>query len=204
MNLFLADSLNISIQLLFAVLVVVSLLLLGVVLMQRPKQEGLGAAFGAAITDQAFGARTTDVLKKATVYFGTAFMVLCLVLGMLINRQHVKSSESLLSPEMMKAAARQEASVPAKTSEELQQEELRKRAAEAEAASSQVPVSSAPVAPAPAPAEPSVPANYGNILFKRPGCRKTPGRLCAGACSVCMPFRKQVLKLTAPAVFRLP
>ena len=54
MNLFLADSLNISIQLLFAVLVIVSLLLLGVVLMQRPKQEGLGAAFGAAITDQAF------------------------------------------------------------------------------------------------------------------------------------------------------
>ena len=95
MNLFLADSLNISIQLLFAVLVIVSLLLLGVVLMQRPKQEGLGAAFGAAITDQAFGARTTDVLKKATVYFGTAFMVLCLGLGMLINRQHVKSSESL-------------------------------------------------------------------------------------------------------------
>ena len=106
MNLFLADSLNISIQLLFAVLVIVSLLLLGVVLMQRPKQEGLGAAFGAAITDQAFGARTTDVLKKATVYFGTAFMVLCLGLGMLINRQHVKSSESLLSPEMMKAAGR--------------------------------------------------------------------------------------------------
>ena len=108
MNLFLADSLNISIQLLFAVLVIVSLLLLGVVLMQRPKQEGLGAAFGAAITDQAFGARTTDVLKKATVYFGSAFMILCLVLGMLINRQHVKSSESLLSPEMMKAAAAEE------------------------------------------------------------------------------------------------
>ena len=151
MNLFLADSLNISIQLLFAVLVIVSLLLLGVVLMQRPKQEGLGAAFGAAITDQAFGARTTDVLKKATVYFGTAFMVLCLGLGMLINRQHVKSSESLLSPEMRKAAARQEASVPAKTPEELQQEELRRRAAEAEAASSQ--------APAPASAETPVPSN---------------------------------------------
>ena len=145
MNLFLADSLNISIQLLFAVLVIVSLLLLGVVLMQRPKQEGLGAAFGAAITDQAFGARTTDVLKKATVYFGTAFMVLCLGLGMLINRQHVKSSESLLSPEMM------EASIPAKTPEELQQEELRRRAAEAEAASSQ--------APAPASAETPVPSN---------------------------------------------
>ena len=159
MNLFLANLLNISIQLLFAVLVVVSLLLLGVVLMQRPKQEGLGAAFGAAITDQAFGARTTDVLKKATVYFGTAFMVLCLVLGMLINRQHSKSSESLLSSEMMQAAAGQEASVPAKTPEELQQEELRKRAAEAAAASSQAPAPSAPEVPAPASTEAPVPAN---------------------------------------------
>ena len=150
MNLFLADSLNISIQLLFAGLIVVSLLLLGVVLMQRPKQEGLGAAFGAAITDQAFGARTTDVLKKATVYFGSAFMLLCLVLAMLINRQHVKSSESLLSPEMQEAAAKQEASVPVKTPEELQQEELRRRAAEAEAAAaSETPVSGTPEAPAP-------------------------------------------------------
>ena len=158
MNLFLANSLNISIQLLFAVLVIVSLLLLGVVLMQRPKQEGLGAAFGAA-TDQAFGARTTDVLKKATVYFGSAFMILCLVLGMLINRQHVKSSESLLSPEMMKAAAKQEASVPAKTPEELQQEELRRRAAEAEAASSQAPAPAVPEAPAPVSPEAPAPAN---------------------------------------------
>lgn len=52
---------------------------------------------------------------------------------------------------MMKTAARQEASIPAKTSEELQQEELRRRAAEAEAASSQ--------APAPASAETPVPSN---------------------------------------------
>lgn len=147
MNLFLADSLNISIQLLFAVLVVVSLLLLGVVLMQRPKQEGLGAAFGAAITDQAFGARTTDVLKKATVYFGSAFMLLCLLLAMLINRQHVKSSESLLSPQMQEAAAKQEASVTVKTPEELRQEEMRKRAAEAEAGAAQETPAPAPIAP---------------------------------------------------------
>ena len=103
MNLFLANSLNISIQLLFAVLVIVSLLLLGVVLMQRPKQEGLGAAFGATITDQA--------------------------------------------------------SVPAKTPEELQQEELRRRAAEAEAASSQAPAPAVPEAPAPVSPEAPAPAN---------------------------------------------
>lgn len=147
MNLPLADSLNISIQLLFAALVVISLLLLGVVLMQRPKQEGLGAAFGAAITDQAFGARTTDVLKKATVYFGAIFMLLCLVLGMLINRKHVVSSESLLSPEMTAAATRQAASVPEKTPEQIQQEEMLKRAAEAESAAVETPVAPVPAAP---------------------------------------------------------
>lgn len=152
MNLFLADTLNISIQLLVAALVVVSLLLLGVVLMQRPKQEGLGAAFGAAITDQAFGARTTDVLKKATVYFGSAFMFLCLVLAMLINRQHVKNSESLLGSSVPEAV--QEAPTPAKTPEELHQEELRRRAAEAEAAA----VREVPAAPVSAPAVPETPA----------------------------------------------
>lgn len=157
MNLFLADSLNISIQLLFAALVVVSLLLLGVVLMQRPKQEGLGAAFGAAITDQAFGARTTDVLKKATVYFGSAFMLLCLVLAMLINRQHVKSSESLLSPGMAAAAARQEAAAPVKTPEEIQQDEMRRRAAEAEAAAGASVPAPAEATPAPEPAAPAIP-----------------------------------------------
>lgn len=162
MNLFLADSLNISIQLLFAVLVVVSLLLLGVVLMQRPKQEGLGAAFGAAITDQAFGARTTDVLKKATVYFGSAFMLICLVLGMLINKKHHQESESLLSGAMVQEVAKQEAAVPAKSPEELQQEELRKRAAEAAAASaSQTPTpvqAPSPVVPQTSAPQTSAPA----------------------------------------------
>ena len=179
MNLFLANSLNISIQLLFAVLVIVSLLLLGVVLMQRPKQEGLGAAFGAAITDQAFGARTTDVLKKATVYFGSAFMILCLVLGMLINRQHVKSSESLLSPEMMKAAAKQEASVPAKTPEELQQEELRRRAAEAEAASSQAPLCRK--LPLLSLRKLPLPLIKRMFFLNAPAVLRQPGRLHAGA-----------------------
>lgn len=77
--------LNASIYIVFALLLIVSSLLLLVVLMQRPKQEGLGAAFGAQMTDQAFGAQTTDVLKKGTVFFGTLFMLLCFVLALLMN-----------------------------------------------------------------------------------------------------------------------
>ena len=46
--------LNVSIYIVFAILLIVCCLLLLLVLMQRPKQEGLGAAFGSAMTDQAF------------------------------------------------------------------------------------------------------------------------------------------------------
>ena len=82
-----ANWLNISINLLLVIHVVICLLLALVVLMQRPKQEGLGAAFGGGLTDQAFGARTTDVLQKSTVYLGTLFFVITLVLAILIGKR---------------------------------------------------------------------------------------------------------------------
>ena len=82
-----ANWLNISINLLLVIHVVICLLLALVVLMQRPKQEGLGAAFGGGLTDQAFGARTTDVLQKSTVYLGTLFFIITLVLAILIGKR---------------------------------------------------------------------------------------------------------------------
>ena len=86
-----ANWLNISINLLLVIHVIICLLLALVVLMQRPKQEGLGAAFGSGLTDQAFGARTTDVLQKGTVYLGTLFFIITLVLAILIGkRQNIK------------------------------------------------------------------------------------------------------------------
>lgn len=87
--------LNAAIYIVFAVLLIVCALLLLVVLMQRPKQEGLGAAFGAQMTDQAFGAQTTDVLKKGTVLFGTLFMLLCFVLAVLMNARFQRSKSDL-------------------------------------------------------------------------------------------------------------
>ncbi|MEE3179934.1 MAG: preprotein translocase subunit SecG [Verrucomicrobiota bacterium] len=82
---------NILINLLLVAFVAVSVLLILVVLMQRPKQEGLGAAFGSGMTDQMFGAQTTSVLQKGTAYFGTAFLLLALVLSILIaNRNYEK------------------------------------------------------------------------------------------------------------------
>ncbi len=80
--------LDISITLVVIAHIVVSVLLILVILMQRPKQEGLGAAFGSGMTDAAWGARTTDVLQKGTVYLGTLFFVFSLVLAILMGKRN--------------------------------------------------------------------------------------------------------------------
>ncbi len=101
-----ANWLNISINLLLVIHVIICLLLALVVLMQRPKQEGLGAAFGSGLTDQAFGARTTDVLQKGTVYLGTLFFVITLILAILIGkRQNTKADMSADSVENVEEVA---------------------------------------------------------------------------------------------------
>ncbi len=95
--------LNISINLLLVVFVIVCLLMALLILMQRPKQEGLGAAFGGGVTDQVFGARTTNVLQRGTVYLGSMFFILALTLAILIGKQTKR--KTLLEPEKPVAAA---------------------------------------------------------------------------------------------------
>ena len=55
---------NLLINILLAIYVFVALLMMLVILMQRPKSEGLGAAFGGGVTENIFGAQTTNVLVK--------------------------------------------------------------------------------------------------------------------------------------------
>lgn len=104
--------LSISINLLLVVFVIVCLLMTLLILMQRPKQEGLGAAFGGGVTDQVFGARTTNVLQKGTVYCGTLFFVLALSLAILIGHQN---KDSPLLKEEKPAAQEPAAVVPEET-----------------------------------------------------------------------------------------
>ncbi len=80
--------LSISIDLLLVIFVIVCLLMILLILMQRPKQEGLGAAFGGGVTDQVFGARTTNVLQRGTVYLGSMFFILSLALAVLIGQNN--------------------------------------------------------------------------------------------------------------------
>lgn len=86
------DWLSISINLLLVIFVIVCLLMTLLILMQRPKQEGLGAAFGGGVTDQVFGARTTNVLQRGTVYLGSLFFLLSITLAVLIGHKNHKTS----------------------------------------------------------------------------------------------------------------
>ncbi|NBV86839.1 MAG: preprotein translocase subunit SecG, partial [Verrucomicrobia bacterium] len=79
--------LSIFINLLLFVHVLVCFLIVGVVLMQRPKNEGLGAAFGAGTTDALFGAQTSNVLASITRWLTGIFFGLTLLLSALYARQ---------------------------------------------------------------------------------------------------------------------
>lgn len=80
--------LPIIINVLLVIFVVVCLLMTLLILMQRPKQEGLGAAFGGGVTDQVFGANTTNALQKGTAWLGFAFFALSLTLAVLVSAKN--------------------------------------------------------------------------------------------------------------------
>ncbi|MEC5127589.1 preprotein translocase subunit SecG [Verrucomicrobiales bacterium BCK34] len=73
--------------LLTVVIIAVSILMVLIVLIQRPKQEGLGAAFGGGSLDSALGAHTTDILQKFTTWLGILFFVSAIGLAMVKTRQ---------------------------------------------------------------------------------------------------------------------
>ena len=73
--------------LLTVIIIAVSILMVLVVLIQRPKQEGLGAAFGGGTLDSALGAHTTDVLQKFTTTLGVIFFVSAIGLAMVKTRE---------------------------------------------------------------------------------------------------------------------
>jgi preprotein translocase subunit SecG len=95
--------LSIVIPILLTILVIVCVLLILVVLMQRPKNEGLGAAFGSGVTENIFGAQTATVLTKATVYLGCIFFGVTLLLTVLTARQSAGRRVGILESEVRKA-----------------------------------------------------------------------------------------------------
>lgn len=86
-----------------------SLALIGLILLQKSKSEGLGLAFGGGGNDSLLGARAGNVLTKATVGIGVAFLVNTLVLGMLFAGS---ADESLMDGADIPAAVPMQQAAP--------------------------------------------------------------------------------------------
>ena len=83
---------NLLINFCLVLFVLVAGIMVLVILMQRPKSEGLGAAFGAGVTENIFGAQTTNVLVKFTTWLAGIFFALTFALSVLYAHHSVASS----------------------------------------------------------------------------------------------------------------
>lgn len=104
---------NILINLLLAIWLLVALLMVLVILMQRPKSEGLGAAFGGAVTENIFGAQTTNVLVKFTGWLAGIFFALTFTLSILYAHRSVGGDSALRRELLKKQSAPQVSPAPA-------------------------------------------------------------------------------------------
>ena len=93
------------IRILFDLLVIgyalTAVLLVLIILMQRSKQEGLGATFGSGVTDALFGAQTSSILVKGTAWLAAIFFSLAVILSFLSGRiasDHGTIQEKLRHP----------------------------------------------------------------------------------------------------------
>ena len=98
--------LNATIDVLLVIYVLDCLFMGLVILMQRSKQEGLGAAFGGGVTDALWGAQTSQVLVKATVVAAVIFFMLSITLARLYSmRESTAPPTSSVQQELEKSAA---------------------------------------------------------------------------------------------------
>lgn len=82
---------SILIGFLYVVEVLVCLLLALVVMLQKPKEGGLGGVIGGGMGESVFGADAGNVLIKTTIVLGVVFLVNTLVLSRLTSTVHAKS-----------------------------------------------------------------------------------------------------------------
>ena len=128
---------------LYVVEVLVCILLAMVVMLQKPKEGGLGGAFGGGMLEASLGADAGNVLIRTTAILGAIFLLNTLVLARLTSTVH---SRSLMAREAEPVAETAPALPEAPAVPDVP--------ALPEAAPAPAP---APAAPAPAPAAPAAP-----------------------------------------------
>jgi preprotein translocase subunit SecG len=148
--------------------VLVCILLTLIILMQRPRQEGLGAAFGGGMMDSLAGAQTTNVLQKGTTYLGGMLFILSAILAILLSHQTSGGpAKKSLVPEASSTTAPAAApslpapSEPAKTPE-------------APAPSASKPADTKPAAPAPSATTPPASAPATQAPATKPAASTPP------------------------------
>jgi preprotein translocase subunit SecG len=139
---------SIFIGFLYVVEVVVCILLGMVVMIQKPKEGGLGGAIGGGMMEAALGADAGNVLIRTTAILGAIFLLNTLVLARLTSTVH---SRSLMA---------RESEPVAETAPVVPEAPALPETPELPAApAAEVPAAPAPAAPAaPAPAAPAAPA----------------------------------------------
>lgn len=146
------------------VLILVSIFLVLVVLAQKSKDGGVGAALGGGATEAAFGAETGNVLTSATKYATILFFVLAftLYLGRIWERKHAGGGAGAL-PAMAAPAASTTTStpttgLPAAATPEGTGVTIPTTAPATQAPAAGTPATTAPTTPAPATSAPTTSA----------------------------------------------
>ena len=91
---------SILLGILTVVLIFVSVFIVLIVLAQKSKDGGMGAVLGGGAAEAAFGADTTNVLSKFTIYASITFFVLAftLYLGRIYERSHAREGANNALP----------------------------------------------------------------------------------------------------------
>ena len=144
---------------LYVIEVLVCILLAMVVMLQKPKEGGLGGAFGGGMLEASLGADAGNVLIRTTAILGAIFLANTLVLARLTSTVH---SRSLMAREAEPAAETAPAIPSVPDLPDLPEAPAANEApapapAAPAAAPAPAPAAPAPAAPAPVPAAPAAP-----------------------------------------------
>jgi len=125
--------------------ILVALFLVVLVLMQKSKDQGVGAAFGGATTEAVFGAGTTTALVRMTIWCACIFLGCSLLLAVLHSRRDAGAGGSLMQRAIETTPAAPASTIPAMPMSET--------TPAAPAAPAEAPSPVTPAVPAPQPAQ---------------------------------------------------
>lgn len=92
---------------LIVVEILCGLLLIGVILLQKSKGQGLGLAFGAEMGESLFGAHAGNVLVKVTIWVGVIFLLNTTILAKIYTTDQTRSlMEKVSSPAPIERTSR--------------------------------------------------------------------------------------------------